>query len=276
MRKQLKPEKLEEYYKERLLKNYFSMHHQEFIPKTKKQWNYLLDRLKNDMGKYFNNLNKDSCILDVGCGVGYLEHYLINNGFTNIYAIDISKEQIEMAKQCLTKNKIHYEEKIKFKNENIFEHFKHEDLSYDIITLIDVLEHLKKYEALELMEIAHNALNEKGTLLIRVPNMEHPFNSSYKRYEDFTHEIGFTRSSLKQCLLATGFTENKVKFEKNPPVTSNNTFYNNLKNTLTPSYNKVLGFILRTSPDSFNSNIIATGIKSDIKSKKNKPPYFKI
>ena len=177
------------------------------------------------------------------------------------YAIDISNEQIEMAKKCFTKSGINYDGKVNFKNEDIFDYFNGEDLRYDIITFIDVLEHLKKYEAFEAMEIAYDALNEKGTLVIRVPNMEHPFNSSYNRYLDFTHEVGFTRSSLKQRLLATGFTKTEVKFEKLPaPLTSKNTF-DNFKSALEPSYKKFLGFILRTSPDSFNNDIVGVGTK---------------
>lgn len=240
----------EKSYKEKLLKNYFHSLYQDYLPKSEKEWSNVLNLLHNNMSKYFRDLKKDALILDAGCGVGYLEQYLLNNRFNNIRAIDISLEQIEVAKKCMTKKGINYEGKIQFKNIDIFEEFENNDLKYDIITLIDVLEHFKKYEAFEILELAYDALNPNGTVIIRVPNMENPIHSSFNFYHDFTHEIGFTRSSLKQCIMGACFENPEVNFEKSQP------FLN-----LPPFHRKFLGFILSTSPDSFTSNIIGAGKK---------------
>ncbi len=252
---EMSTEMREKYYYEKIYKNYFSWHYIDHLPRSKEQWDSVIARMDINLSKYFCNLNKDAFILDSGCGVGYLEHYLIKNGFTNIHAIDISKEQIEIAKKCLERNRINYNEKVEFKNVDIFEHLSLRNSKYDIITFIDVLEHFKKYQVFEIMELAYSALKENGTLIIRVPNMEHPFRSSYNYYQDFTHEIGFTRSSLKQCFLANGFKKAEVKFEKSIPLTSKS------KNILENSRRKLLSFILLTSSDSFNSDILGAGNK---------------
>lgn len=240
----------EKNYKEKLLKNYFQTHYQSIMPKSEKEWSNVLDLIHINMSKHFLDLGKDAFILDAGCGIGYLEQYLINNGFNNIHAIDISPEQIEVAKKYMAKKGINYEGKVQFKNIDIFIEFENNDLKYDIITLIDVLEHFKKYEAFEILELAYDALNKNGTIIIRVPNMEDPIYSSLNFYHDFTHEIGFTRSSLKQCIMGAGFEKPDVNFEKST------SFLN-----LPPVHKKFLGYLLGTSSNSITTNIIGVGIK---------------
>lgn len=237
-------------YKEKLLKNYYQTHYQYIIPKSEKEMSNVLDLIHINMSRYFLDLKKNALILDAGCGVGYLEQYLINNGFNNIHAIDISPQQIEVAKNYMAKKGIKYDGKVQFKNIDIFEEFENNDLKYDIITFIDVLEHFKKYEAFELLELAYEALNQNGTILIRVPNMEDPIYSSLNFYHDFTHEIGFTRSSLKQCIIGTGFEKPEANFEKSK------SFLN-----LPPIHKKFLGLLLGTSSNSITTNIIGVGRK---------------
>ncbi len=244
----------ENHYKIKLLKHYFNSYYKNHLPKSESEWSKVLDTININMSKYFNVLEKDANILDAGCGVGYLEQYLIKDGFKNIHAIDISQEQIEIAKKLMNENGINYEGKVKFRNTDIFEELNQTNIKYDIISLIDVLEHFKKYEAFEILELAYTALKKSGTILIRVPNMEDPIHASPNFYLDFTHEIGFTRSSLKQCLLATGFENTEAIFEKPIP-------YKNLP----PLQKKILGFILSVPSDSFTTNIIGSGKKISLK-----------
>ena len=51
------------------------------------------------------NISKDAAILDVGAGATTLIDYLVNNGYTNITAADISEEAIEKLKGRLGKEK---------------------------------------------------------------------------------------------------------------------------------------------------------------------------
>ena len=79
-----------------------------------------------------NILKKDLNILDVGCGNGYLLKKLKNLGFKNLYGIDISKKNIESAKdkgvKCIYGD---VSKKVPF-NDNFF----------DIVIAVAVLEHL--------------------------------------------------------------------------------------------------------------------------------------
>jgi len=53
------------------------------------------------------------------------------------------------------------------------------------------------------------ALKNDGIIIIQVPNMQSP-DPALHRYNDMTHEIGFTEHSLKQLLMLAGFSE--IKF----------------------------------------------------------------
>ena len=86
---------------------------------------------------------------------------------------------------------------------------------YDLLFLMDVLEHLKKQEVLDLLELAHGALNVGGRIVIHVPNGEGLFGMRV-RYGDFTHEVCFTPQSIKQVLRACGFRE--VAVHEDRPV----------------------------------------------------------
>lgn len=59
-------------------------------------------------------------------------------------------------------------------------------------------------------------LRPGGRWIIHVPNGESPFFGSI-RYGDLTHELAFTRTSLAQLLLASGFAEVRC-FEDQPVV----------------------------------------------------------
>ena len=57
-------------------------------PLTKFYRNFLIKKLK--LFKIVNN--KNSSILDFGCGFGYFLNYFYNKGYRNLYGIDPDKE----------------------------------------------------------------------------------------------------------------------------------------------------------------------------------------
>lgn len=246
-------------YKNKLLKMYFSSYYKDIAPKDDEHWEWVICLTDQSFGKVFSELSKGALILDAGCGVGYLEFYLLEKGFTNIDAVDISAEQIEIAKRYLKQYQLPTD-KMKFCCVDIFEHLKQCFNKYDVITAIDILEHFSKDEAFKFLELSYNALKKEGYIIVRVPNMEHPFHSSYFLHHDFTHEIGFTQSSLKQCLSAAGFSEILINFEKWPPSPTKN-LIQKYKQMLSPLYHRFLSILLRLPPKSFSPNIVAIGKK---------------
>jgi len=157
---------------------------------------------------YKDFLTKDSeaTVLDLGCGDGLFVYWLQHMGYKNSYGIDISSEQVEIAKKLGIENITHAD---------IFEFLNNKKGVYDMIIARDVIEHFKKDELLSLLELVYSNLKEGGRFIIKTPNGESPFTGRY-RWGDFTHEVIFTWSSLNQLFKVTGFRE--VKFKPAGPV----------------------------------------------------------
>lgn len=76
---------------------------------------------------------------------------------------------------------------------------------YALVSMIDVLEHLTKTEAFEVVDLIHSyALQTNGKLIVQVPNMQSPF-AALNLYHDLTHEWSYTEASLTQLLKSVGF-----------------------------------------------------------------------
>ncbi len=161
--------------------------------------------------------NKNVKILDIGCGNGGFVYWLQRLGYQNAEGIDISKEQIEVAQKLGIKN-IRQEDIKKFLNfgtSDVLGTSEVQSIKYDIIFCRDVLEHFNKEEILDILEKIYKILNNNGVLVIQAPNAESSFSGKI-RYGDFTHEISFTETSIRQILLATGFRE--ITIYSQPPV----------------------------------------------------------
>jgi predicted TPR repeat methyltransferase len=79
------------------------------------------------------------------------------------------------------------------------------DQSFDVVTAIDVLEHLKRSELFETLDQIYRILRPNGRIVMHVPNAEGIFGNRV-RYGDFTHETSFTKTSLRQILVSCGFS----------------------------------------------------------------------
>lgn len=150
--------------------------------------------------------NKNASILDVGCGMGHFVSYLRHKGFQNVRGVDHSAEQV----QCCLSAGLPVE-----KIDDVFEFLKSQKNSFDLIMMSDVLEHFDKNEVMQVLEDLRDALKIGGTLVLRVPNMSSIYGL-HARYLDFTHEVGFTESSLNQVLLCTGFSKIYIRDNKIP------------------------------------------------------------
>ena len=205
-----------------LIKNYFSTHYQHFMSKTTEEWNWAVERIGVSFGDIFSSIPKDSNILDVACGVGYLEHYLLKKDFTKIEAIDLSEEQIQVAKQKLEEYGLEYVDKVEFKVVDAFDYLKTSS-GYDVIVIIDFLDHLQKDKIIEILQLSFNALKEDKFIMVRVTNADNPmFARSF--YRDFTHEVPFTPDSLRQCLSVGGFDIVKIGYEAMSEACENKQF----------------------------------------------------
>ena len=148
---------------------------------------------------YGRFLPKDKAaeILDTGCGNGGFLWWLQQIGYKNSSGIDISQEQIQIARGLGIKN-VECADLIGFLGSK--------QGYYDVIFVMDVIEHFNKNEILGILKLTFDSLNSGGEVIIQTPNGESLF-SGRLGYGDFTHEVIFTKSSLNQILQATGFKD---------------------------------------------------------------------
>lgn len=144
--------------------------------------------------------NKETKILDVGCGVGYFLHYLEQKGYTNYYGIDISPECVEFVKNNVT-------ERVEITD--VFNFLKMKNNQFDAIIGNDVIEHIPRDKTLLFLNLIYSSLKLNGRCILKTGNMSAPFPVEL-RYIDFTHETGFTESSLSQIFKITNFVDVRV------------------------------------------------------------------
>lgn len=147
---------------------------------------------------------KTSRIADLGCGYGQLLFCLKAMGYTNFEGVDASSEQVQIAHRLGLKE---------VKQGDLSSFLKETTGKYDVIFLMDVLEHLNKSDAMNLLDLIGNSLSDHGRLIIHVPNAE-GISGMRIRYGDFTHEICFTPQSIRQILRASGFNNISCHEEK--------------------------------------------------------------
>jgi 2-polyprenyl-3-methyl-5-hydroxy-6-metoxy-1,4-benzoquinol methylase len=139
--------------------------------------------------------NKDAIILDIGCGPGFFLWFAQRKGYINSWGIDLSPEQVLVAQ----KNGIQNISLCGWKD------YLPERLSrFDLIILDNVIEHLNKDEIVELLKLIYVSLKPGGALYISTPNAGSILGLPLA-FIDFTHEVYFSASSLRQVLQACGF-----------------------------------------------------------------------
>lgn len=151
--------------------------------------------------------DSNSSILDLGCGTGIMMNYLRKSGFNNVEGVDISEEQVDVAKKLGL-------------NASVCEAalFLDKCHKYDLIFILDFIEHFTKEEILSLIAKIKNVLKPGGALIIRTPNG----NGIYPNkiiYGDLTHLTIFNSNSLTQLLKLFEF--DKIEFFETGPVPKN-------------------------------------------------------
>lgn len=134
-------------------------------------------------------------ILEIGCGHGKFLSFLKHKGFTNATGVDLSREQVELARA----------RGLNAKAVNIFElpsYFEKNTL--DAVVAIDIFEHFTKQELFQVLDILSSLLTTKGVLLIQTVNGEGLYPHQII-HGDLTHATVLTPGSMQQLLQATGF-----------------------------------------------------------------------
>jgi len=133
--------------------------------------------------------------LEIGPGVGELEDYLNEKGLRNIDIADNDQGVLDYVSS-------------KYKVKNIYLINSTSSLdkklkNYDLIVLIQVLEHLPNNTYAAALASLYKHLKPGGILIIAVPNAGNPLGLT-ERYGDLQHTISFTEQSLKDLLSVSG------------------------------------------------------------------------
>lgn len=139
--------------------------------------------------------DKNAEIFDIGCGMGRFLLAFREKGYKNLRGIDIDDYQIKIAKKANLD--------VQLIEASAF--FSNRKDKYDLVTMIDCLEHIDKPKQIELLKNIYDNLIGDGSLLIQVPNALSP-TFAYHRYIDFTHTLSYTTESLSYVLKNAGFS----------------------------------------------------------------------
>lgn len=137
-------------------------------------------------------------IFELGCGFGALIYQARALGYTNIQGVDVSPEQVAGSQRLgipgVTQG-------------DLFDTLKNiADGSLDAVVTIDVIEHLNKQELMGFADEVFRVLTINGCWISHQPNAASPFFGR-SRYGDLTHELAYTADSIRQLVLAIGFTD---------------------------------------------------------------------
>jgi cyclopropane fatty-acyl-phospholipid synthase-like methyltransferase len=197
--------------------------------------------------------DKQSVILDFGCGAGDFLYHLKKEGYTNFFGIDASRQQVAYCRQHVTE-RVDTVDGLQF--------LKDKPSTYDLIVAHDVLEHIGKNQTLEFLDLILCALKNNGVFLARVPNMSNPFGLD-ARYNDVTHEIGFTSKSLYQVFSVAGFKDIRFLPPRDIPVRS---FRNGIRKILVKMLHQCIRFCYYiqdyTVPQNLDKNITVVARKA--------------
>lgn len=152
--------------------------------------------------------DKNAAVLDLGCGHGALLHFARLSGYANLRGVDGSPQQVAAARSLGIEG---------VEEGDLYDALADQaDASLDVVIAFDVIEHFTRDELLPFVDEVRRVLKPEGRWIIHVPNGESLFGGRM-RYWDLTHELAFTRTSVAQLLLASGFAEVRC-FEDQPVV----------------------------------------------------------
>ncbi len=166
----------------------------------------------SEFEKYLKSLNQGSIIADIGCGTGELLKVL------KLYSDKMKKKFIlyGVEKDRSMFKAIDKVKGINYYNEDLFIFLNKKNNFFDLIFLIDVLEHINVSKITQALKLIKKSLKKDGFLLIKIPNAESVLTSGYMRFIDPTHTFSFTKESLSTILKNEGFKIVELRGQKFP------------------------------------------------------------
>jgi SAM-dependent methyltransferase len=156
--------------------------------------------------------DRNSRILVVSCGPGYLVNMLREHGYTDVLGIDSDAAKVEHARR----------RGLPCETARAFEFLEGRTAAYDVIIPEQELNHLTLDETIDFLRLCRTALRPGGKVVVYAMNGANPLVGSENLSHNIDHFYNVTEYSLQQILELAGFTDVKVfalrlyVFWKNP------------------------------------------------------------
>jgi cyclopropane fatty-acyl-phospholipid synthase-like methyltransferase len=183
-------------YRDRIYEHYVSAHDKPLAPITIEGFKPREALMKKLISDHFPP-DKQAKIVDLGCGHGTLVYFARQAGYQDVIGVDVSQQQVDAAHHLGLSEVQCGDLMVTLRS--------FPDRSQDVIVAFDVIEHFEREELLPFIDEVRRVLKDGGKWIIHVPNGESPFHGRVF-YSDGTHEHAFTQFSIKQILLASGFS----------------------------------------------------------------------
>lgn len=184
-------------------------------------------------------------VVDIGSGYGHFLRYMLELGYKDIGCVDTSTQLLEYIKK-------QFGSSLTFaRNEDALRFLANSPEGFDLVTLIDVIEHFPLTDAQKIIEAGFGALRPGGQVIIRTPNMANILGI-YSRYMDLTHHHGYTEYSMAQLLENAGFinvTVHMPDWSRHPKLAIRTRINNYL-------HGKLYSLHDRVRPKCFDKNLV--------------------
>jgi cyclopropane fatty-acyl-phospholipid synthase-like methyltransferase len=147
-----KAKKYYEKYPEKLLKDYLNGNR-----RVEEALKFVIHQL---------NVNIQN-VLDIGCGIGWSSFEIASRSNAKVLAVDLSEASIVAADQIFKHPNIEY------KQLDITTATFRDSITFDLIVLIDVFEHIPKESRIEFYDLLNGLLSQKGKIVLTCPTIYH-------------------------------------------------------------------------------------------------------
>lgn len=175
-----------------------------------------MDYIDYNIGKFIKERRNNTVkILEVGPGMGESIKYFNNLNINDIDVIDNDRNILNNIKNNYLVSNV-------FLSDNV-SNIKNKIKYYDLIVMIQVLEHIPIINQVETVKLLVSRLKVGGRLYMVVPNANNPLGI-VERYGDYQHTTAFTEQSLKDLVHRVGAKNlsYEIKGFEIPPYTITN------------------------------------------------------